>query len=91
MQSLNNLALSNDFTAAYNPCPEKCVLFKTIIVVLLLVVLFSLGQALFYLIKDEGKSDRVVKALTWRIGLSVFIFILLLIGQAVGLITPHGL
>ena len=66
-------------------------IFKTIIVVLLLIVLFSLGQALYYLIKDESKSDRMLKALTWRIGLSVFIFILLLIGQAVGLIQPHGL
>ena len=50
-------------------------IFKTIIVVLLLIVLFSLGQALFFLIKDEGKSDRMLKALTWRIGLSVFILI----------------
>ena len=66
-------------------------LFKTIIVILLLVVLFSLFQALFFLIKDESKSDRMLKALTWRIGLSVFIFILLLIGQATGLIQPHGL
>ena len=66
-------------------------IFKTIIVILLLIVLFSLGQALYYLIKDESKSDRMLKALTWRIGLSVFIFILLLIGQAVGLIQPHGL
>ena len=66
-------------------------IFKTIIVVLLLIVLFSLGQALFYLMKDGGKSDRMLKALTWRIGLSVFIFILLLIGQATGLIQPHGL
>ena len=66
-------------------------IFKTIIVVLLLIVLFSLGQALFYLMKDGGKSDRMLKALTWRISLSVFIFILLLIGQAVGLIQPHGL
>ncbi|MGB5278043.1 MAG: twin transmembrane helix small protein [Gammaproteobacteria bacterium] len=66
-------------------------IFKTIIVVLLLVVVFSLGQALYYLIKDESNSDRMLKSLTWRIGLSVFIFILLLIGQAVGLIQPHGL
>ena len=66
-------------------------IFKIVIVVLLLVVIFSLGQALFYLIKDEGKSDRMLKSLTWRIGLSVFIFVLLLIGQATGLITPHGL
>ncbi len=66
-------------------------IFKTVIVVLLLVVVFSLGQALFYLIKDGAGSDRMLKSLTWRIGLSVFIFILLLIGQAVGLIQPHGL
>ena len=66
-------------------------IFKLLIVLLLFIVIFSLGQALFYLIKDEGKSDRMVKALSWRIGLSVFIFILLLIGQAVGLIQPHGL
>ncbi len=66
-------------------------IFKIVIVVLLLVVIFSLGQALFYLIKDEGKSDRMLRSLTWRIGLSVFIFVLLLIGQATGLITPHGL
>jgi branched-subunit amino acid transport protein AzlD len=67
------------------------VIFKILIVLLLFIVIFSLGQALFYLIKDEGKSDRMVKALSWRIGLSVFIFLLLLIGQAVGLIQPHGL
>jgi len=66
-------------------------IFKAVIIILLLVVVFSLGQALAYLIKDEGKSDRMLKSLTWRIGLSVFIFILLLIGQAVGLIHPHGL
>ena len=66
-------------------------IFKLLIVILLFFVIFSLGQALFYLIKDEGKSDRMVKALSWRIGLSVFIFLLLLIGQAVGLIQSHGL
>ena len=66
-------------------------LFKIFVVALLLFVLFSLGSALFYMIRDKGKSDKMLKALTWRIGLSVFIFILLLIGKATGLITPHGL
>ena len=46
---------------------------------------------MIHLVKGKGQSDKMVKALTWRIGLSVFIFILLLIGQATGLITPHGL
>jgi len=72
-------------------CVEISVIFKAIIVGLLLFVIFSLGQALVYMIKDEGRSDRMVNALTKRIGISVLIFILLLVGQAVGLIQPHGL
>jgi hypothetical protein len=65
-------------------------IFKIIILSLLFVVLISLGSALAAMAKGD-KSDKMIKALTWRIGLSVLIFILLLIGQATGLITPHGL
>ena len=66
-------------------------LFKIIIIALLMIVIFSLGSAMIHLVKGKGQSDKMVNALTWRIGLSIFIFILLLIGQATGLITPHGL
>lgn len=65
-------------------------IFKIVIIALLIIVLFSLGSAMLHLVKGEGQSDKMLKALTWRISLSVFIFILLLIGQATGLITPHG-
>ena len=65
-------------------------IFKIVILSLLLVVLLSLGSALVAMSRGD-KSDKMLKALTWRIGLSVCIFILLLIGQAMGLITPHGL
>ncbi len=66
-------------------------IFKIIVLTLLLIVILSLGQALFHFVKNGGDSEKMLKALTWRIGLSVFIFLLLLIGQAVGLIQPHGL
>lgn len=66
-------------------------IFKILIVVLLLVVVISLGSALYHLVNNKGNSDKLVKSLSWRIGLSVGIFILLLIGQATGLIQPHGL
>lgn len=65
-------------------------IFKIVILSLLLVVLISLGSALVAMAKGD-KSDKMLKSLTWRIGLSVAIFILLLIGQAMGIITPHGL
>jgi hypothetical protein len=67
------------------------VIFKTIVVILLLIVILSLGSALYHLVSHKGTSDRLVKSLTWRIGLSVFVFVLLLAGWAMGLIQPHGL
>ena len=65
-------------------------IFKIIILSLFLLVLFSLGSALVCMAKGDT-SDKMVKRLTWRIGLSVFIFVLLIIGQATGVITSHGL
>ena len=66
-------------------------LFKILIVLLMFVVLYCLGSGLFFLTKDEGGSDRLVKALTWRIGLSVTIFILILIAFLLGWIKPHSI
>ncbi len=66
-------------------------IFKIVILTLLAIVIISLGSALYHLVGKKGDSDKLLKSLTWRIGLSAFIFILLLVGQAVGLITPHGL
>ena len=66
-------------------------IFKIIVLVLLAIVLISLGSALYHLVSNKGDSGKLLKSLTWRIGLSVFIFILLFIGQAIGLIVPHGL
>lgn len=65
--------------------------FKLIVVLMLLIILASLGQALFSLIREKGDSDRTIKALTVRIGLSVGLFLLLMFGYATGLITPHSL
>jgi len=63
---------------------------KAFIVFTLFAILLSLGSAMVYLVKDKGQSDRTVKALSVRIGLSMALFILLMLGVATGLITPHG-
>ena len=65
-------------------------MFKILVVVILLVIVSSLFTGMYYMMKDKGKSDRAVKALTWRIGISVTLFALLLIGAETGLIEPHG-
>lgn len=66
-------------------------IFKIIVLLLLGFVVISLGTALYHLVRKDRDSDKLLKYLTWRIGLSVLIFILLLVGQAMGLITPHSL
>ena len=59
---------------------------KIVIVLLLLVVIASLFSGLFYLYKDKGKGDRVVRALTIRVGLSILIFLILMGSYYFGLI-----
>ncbi len=54
-------------------------------------ILVSLGSALYYIFKDKGQSDRAVKALTIRVGLSVTLFILLMAGYYFGVIPEQGL
>lgn len=65
-------------------------IIKVIVVVLLLLILFSLGRGLFYLVKDHGKSDRVVRSLTWRVGLSLGLFILVMLAASQGWISGIG-
>ncbi len=63
---------------------------KLLVVVVFLAILGSLASGLVFLVKDKGRTDRTVKALTWRIALSVSLFALLFVLFATGLITPHG-
>ena len=64
---------------------------RVIVFLFLAVILFSLGSALYYLIKDKGQSDRTVKALTVRITFSIVLFLILMLGFYFGLISPQGL
>ena len=66
-------------------------LFKTIIISLLLIILISLGTALFSMVKNQPDSNRTVKALTVRITLSIALLILIMVGYSMGLIAPHNL
>jgi TRAP-type C4-dicarboxylate transport system permease large subunit len=67
------------------------IFIKTIIVVLLLFIVFALGSALYYLMTDKGDSERIVKALTWRIGLSLLLFVLLMVSFMMGWLTPNSI
>lgn len=64
---------------------------KLIIVAVFIGVLASLASALLYLVKDRGQSDRAVRALTIRVGVSIGLLALLVVFWALGFIQPHGI
>lgn len=66
-------------------------IIKAIIVLLCIFIVYALGSALYFLVHDKGNTDRTVKALTWRIGLSILLFVILMIAYSLGWITPHQL
>ena len=62
---------------------------KPLIVLTLLAIVASLGKALFAMSSGPEHAARVVQALSWRIGLSVALFLSVLFSYHLGWIAPH--
>lgn len=69
------------------------IIVKLPILLVLGFIVFSLGEGMYFLAKDDGNADktRVVRALTVRITLSLLLFALLIVGYWTGFLEPHGL
>lgn len=63
---------------------------KILIVIILLTILYSLASSLIFLVMDRGEGDRTVKRLTWRIGLSIVLFLFLWLAHQLGWIEPNS-
>jgi hypothetical protein len=70
------------YTAAHN-------IMRIIVILFIIIILASLGSALFYMVRDHGTTERTAKALTLRVALSVALFLLLMLGFHFGLITTR--
>ena len=70
---------------------SAAILFKIFIGIIFLLILISLGSGLFFIVNDDPKSNRLVTSLTFRVALSIILFISLIVGFAFGWIQPHGL
>jgi hypothetical protein len=64
---------------------------KPLIVLTLLAIVASLGKALFSMSSGPEHAARVVQALSWRIGLSVALFVSILLSYHFGWISPQTL
>lgn len=63
---------------------------KAFAVLMLLAIVASLFSGLFYLYRDRGSGERTVRALTLRVGLSVTLFVALLIAFRIGVIPGYS-
>jgi len=65
--------------------------FRYLIILMLVLIVGSLGKALYHLSSNKPQDSRkMVKALTWRIGLSVGLFVLLIVAYYSGWISPQA-
>ncbi|TFW19745.1 twin transmembrane helix small protein [Massilia arenosa] len=64
---------------------------KIFVGIAFILIIGSLASALFFLMRDKGKSNRTVQALAMRVGLSVLLFICILMLYKLGYIQPTGI
>lgn len=60
---------------------------RYLVFLFLAAILFSLGSALFYMLRSKQTNPRVVWSLTIRVALSVTLFLVLMISYRVGWIS----
>ena len=64
---------------------------KWIIPIALLIIVASLGSALYYMMKGKGNRSKMVHSLMLRIGLSIALFIGILLAHYFGYIEATGI
>ena len=64
---------------------------KLLVAIAFILILASLGSALFFLMRDKGQSNRTVHALAMRVGLSITLFLIVLASYKMGWIHPTGI
>ena len=60
---------------------------RILVILFAIFIVASLFSALYFLIKDKGRGERTVRALTVRVALSLLLFALLMLGFHFGFIS----
>jgi len=68
---------------------------KYLVILAFVGIIGSLGSALFFMMRDgrdgKAKTSNMARALAWRVGLSILLFICILIAWKLGYIQPTGI
>ena len=62
-----------------------------VVIIAFVLIIGSLFSGLYFVMKDKGKSNRAVTALTFRVGFSILLFLFILFSYRMGWIHPSGL
>lgn len=63
---------------------------KIVVAIAFILILGSLASALVFLMRDKGRTNRTVKALAFRVGFSIALFLFILGAYQMGWIQPSG-
>lgn len=63
---------------------------RIVIIVFLVAILASLGSALYYMVTDRDGGQKMFRALAFRVGLSVTLFLMLMAAYYFGLIPGRA-
>lgn len=66
-------------------------LLNILVIAFILAILYSLFSSFYFLVHDKGEGDRTVRRLSWRVGLSLLLVVLLWGGFKLGWIKPNGM
>ncbi len=64
---------------------------RIIVAIAFVLILGSLASALFFMMRDKGRSNHTVHSLMVRVGLSVTLFLLILFANWMGWIHSTGI
>jgi hypothetical protein len=68
---------------------------KVLVALAFLAILASLGSALFFMMRDgrdgKTKSSNMARALAFRVGFSILLFVCILVAWKLGWIHPTGI
>ena len=65
-------------------------LAKAIIIIFLFIIIYTLGSSFYFMLRDKGEGDRGLKRLMWRIGLSIFLLVIVYLMFQMGWIESTG-
>ncbi len=57
-----------------------CCMLNVLIILVMVGIIVSLARGLYFLVRDRGKTERTVRALTIRVVLAILLLVLLALG-----------